>query len=210
MIIVDAALMVDALTDDGPAGDELAGRVWELRHNVTPCDAAYLALAEARGRANGDFAHRQRRHSLHDRGHERGLVVEFAALPRGQLVQRFDRDREPAAGAPLVPDPADHAVDQQDRVVPGLARRGERAGGSRPRVEPLPGLARDDVRVEVDSRRTPRCGSDGVPVSPGRVQAASPSSSTRSSSEASSPKRAAACRGGTPIHLAKCAGVAGP
>ncbi len=47
--IVDAALMVDALTDDGPAGDELAGRVWELRHNVTPCDAAYLALAEARG-----------------------------------------------------------------------------------------------------------------------------------------------------------------
>ena len=56
--------MVDALTDDGPAGDaaqaelagkvsderdELAGRVWELRHNVTPYDAAYLALAEARG-----------------------------------------------------------------------------------------------------------------------------------------------------------------
>ena len=107
MIVVDAALMVDALTDDGPAGEaaqseltidlhwaapehlrvevtsairgrwlagklsheradaavstlnqltigyaawnELAGRVWELRHNVTPYDAAYLALAEARG-----------------------------------------------------------------------------------------------------------------------------------------------------------------
>jgi predicted nucleic acid-binding protein len=107
VIVVDAALMVDALTDDGPAGDaaqaelaadphwaapehlrvevtsairgrwlagkltgeradaavrtlnrlairyaswdELAGRVWELRHNVTPYDAAYLALAEARG-----------------------------------------------------------------------------------------------------------------------------------------------------------------
>jgi predicted nucleic acid-binding protein len=29
--------------------DELADRVWELRHNVTPYDAAYLALAEARG-----------------------------------------------------------------------------------------------------------------------------------------------------------------
>ena len=29
--------------------DELAGRVWELRRNVTPYDAAYLALAEARG-----------------------------------------------------------------------------------------------------------------------------------------------------------------
>jgi predicted nucleic acid-binding protein len=107
VIVVDAALMVDALTDDGPAGDaaqaelavdphwaapehlrvevtsvirgrwlagklsdervdaavrtlnqltigyaawnELAGRVWELRRNVTPYDAAYLALAEARG-----------------------------------------------------------------------------------------------------------------------------------------------------------------
>jgi predicted nucleic acid-binding protein len=97
VIVIDAALMVDALTDDGPAGDaaqaelavdphwaapehlrvevtsairgrwlagkltderadaavrtwnELAGRVWELRHNVTPYDAAYLALAEARG-----------------------------------------------------------------------------------------------------------------------------------------------------------------
>jgi predicted nucleic acid-binding protein len=29
--------------------DELAARVWELRRNVTPYDAAYLALAEARG-----------------------------------------------------------------------------------------------------------------------------------------------------------------
>jgi predicted nucleic acid-binding protein len=29
--------------------DELAGRVWELRCDVTPYDAAYLALAEARG-----------------------------------------------------------------------------------------------------------------------------------------------------------------
>jgi predicted nucleic acid-binding protein len=29
--------------------DELAGRVWELRRNIAPYDAAYLALAEARG-----------------------------------------------------------------------------------------------------------------------------------------------------------------
>ena len=29
--------------------DELAARVWELRRSVTPYDAAYLALAEARG-----------------------------------------------------------------------------------------------------------------------------------------------------------------
>jgi predicted nucleic acid-binding protein len=28
---------------------ELAERVWELRHNVTPYDAAYLAAAETHG-----------------------------------------------------------------------------------------------------------------------------------------------------------------
>jgi predicted nucleic acid-binding protein len=107
MIVVDAALIVDALTDDGPVGDaaqaelaadlywaapehlrveatsairgrwlagklsderadgaartlnrltvryaawdEVADRVWELRRNHTPYDAAYLALAEVRG-----------------------------------------------------------------------------------------------------------------------------------------------------------------
>ena len=78
---------------------------------------------------------------------------------RGQLAQRFDGDGEPAAGAPLVPHPADHAVDEQDRVVAGLARRGERAGRGRARVQPLPGLTRDDVRRR--SRAAggrPRCG----------------------------------------------------
>jgi predicted nucleic acid-binding protein len=107
VIVIDAALMVDALTDDGLAGDaaqaelaadphwaapehlrvevtsairgrwlagkleasradaavgtlsrlavsyapwdEVADRVWELRHNANPYDAAYLALAEIRG-----------------------------------------------------------------------------------------------------------------------------------------------------------------
>ena len=106
MIVVDASLMVDALTDDGPAGaaaqaelaadprwaapghlqvevtsavrgrwlagqieasradgavrtlnhlavsvadwNEIGDRVWELRHEVTPYDAAYLATAEIR------------------------------------------------------------------------------------------------------------------------------------------------------------------
>jgi predicted nucleic acid-binding protein len=107
VIVVDAALMVDALTDDGPAGDaaqaelaadphwaapehlrvevtsairgrwlagkladsradaavttlnrlaisyapwdDVAERVWGLRHNANPYDAAYLALAEDKG-----------------------------------------------------------------------------------------------------------------------------------------------------------------
>lgn len=107
MIVIDASLMVDALTDDGQLGelaqnalavdphwvapghlrvevtsairgrllagklsdaradaavrtlnqltityvpwDEVADRVWELRHNLTPYDAAYLAAGETRG-----------------------------------------------------------------------------------------------------------------------------------------------------------------
>jgi predicted nucleic acid-binding protein len=107
VIVVDASLLVDALTDDGDVGirardalaadphwaapehlrvevtsavrgrwlarkladgrageavrtlnqltvaytpwEELAERVWELRHNVTPYDAAYLAAAERHG-----------------------------------------------------------------------------------------------------------------------------------------------------------------
>jgi predicted nucleic acid-binding protein len=39
---------LDQLTIGYAARNELAGRVWELRRNVTPYDAAYLALAEAR------------------------------------------------------------------------------------------------------------------------------------------------------------------
>jgi predicted nucleic acid-binding protein len=107
VIVVDASLLVDALTDDGEVGaqarealvadphwvapdhlrveatsairgrwlggkladaradmavralnqltvtyapwEEVAERAWELRHNATPYDAAYLALAEVRG-----------------------------------------------------------------------------------------------------------------------------------------------------------------
>lgn len=46
----DAAVRtLNQLTIGYAAWNELAGRVWELRHNVTPYDAAYLALAEARG-----------------------------------------------------------------------------------------------------------------------------------------------------------------
>jgi hypothetical protein len=54
-----------------------------------------------------------------------------------------------------MPHPADDAVDEQYRVVPGLARRGERAGGGRARVEPFAGLTRDDVRVEIGQQADP-------------------------------------------------------
>ena len=53
----------------------------------------------------------QRRRCFHDRAHEVGLVLELAALPRGQLAQRLDGDGELPARPALVPHAADHTVD---------------------------------------------------------------------------------------------------
>lgn len=44
-----AVRTLNQVTVDYAGWDELAGRVWELRENLTPYDAAYVALAELRG-----------------------------------------------------------------------------------------------------------------------------------------------------------------
>jgi hypothetical protein len=67
----------------------------------------------------------------------------------GQLARWFDGDGELVAGVPLVPDPTDYAVDEQDWVVSRLASRSERAGGGRAGIQQVAGLARDGVGVEV-------------------------------------------------------------
>jgi hypothetical protein len=54
------------------------------------------------------------------------LEIELAALPRGQRLERLDRDGNLPAGTALVPHPARYPVDEQDREVPGLAIRGQR------------------------------------------------------------------------------------
>jgi hypothetical protein len=54
-----------------------------------------------------------------------------------------------------VPHAADLAIDEQDRVVSCLTRRGERAAGGGTRVQPVPGLARDDVGVEIGQQADP-------------------------------------------------------
>ena len=75
-------------------------------------------------------------------------VVELPALHRGQLAQWLDRDGELPPGAPLVPYPTDHAIDEQHRVIAGLTAR-ERASRGRTRIQALPWLTRDDECVEV-------------------------------------------------------------
>ena len=95
-----------------------------------------VTSARSRVRADPHRAYGQRRRRLHDRAHEADLIVELPALRRGQLTQRFDGDGELAAGAPLMPHPADYAVDEQYGVVPGLAR------GVSARVAAAPGYSR--------------------------------------------------------------------
>jgi len=69
-------------------------------------------------RVSGQGAYRERRGRFHDRGHEAGLVAELPELRCSRLAQWFDGDDELVAGATLVPDPTDYAVDEQDWVVP--------------------------------------------------------------------------------------------
>lgn len=45
MIVVDASAILEVLLNRYPH-DLFLPRIWELRHNVTAYDAAYLALAE--------------------------------------------------------------------------------------------------------------------------------------------------------------------
>src|SRR5689334_3817194 len=103
----------------------------------SPMDGAMPAFSTSRSGsgvgADRDGADRQGRRGLQDRADQLDLVVELAALRRGQLAQRFDGDRDGPAGAALVPHPADHAIDEHHRVVAGLASRGQRAAGRRAR-----------------------------------------------------------------------------
>jgi len=45
----EVAATLHRLTVDYAGWGEIAERVWELRHNFTPYDAAYIAVAEIRG-----------------------------------------------------------------------------------------------------------------------------------------------------------------
>ena len=86
--------------------------------------------------------------ALQDLGDAFGLGVELHSLSSRQPRQRFHGDVDPPPGAALVPDARDDTVDQQRGEVPRLPPRQCPLEGSS-REEPLPGLARDDVGVEV-------------------------------------------------------------
>ena len=120
------------------------------------------------------------------------------------VAQGLDRDLDPPARPPLVPDPADDAVDQQDRVVAGLAGRRQR-----PRRRPRPGTGARGAARRPRRRRSrggggcPRAVSTGPRCRrPPRRPARRPPRPARARRRAprTPPSRV---RGGMPSHRAK-------
>jgi hypothetical protein len=77
------------------------------------------------------------------------LDFQSSAMTDGEPGERLHGYFDPPAGATLVPDTSDDAIDEQDRIVAGLAGWGESARGGLPREEPVPRMASDHVRVKV-------------------------------------------------------------
>src|ERR1022692_58486 len=86
------------------------------------------------------------------------LVVELAAVPRGQLAERLDREVKLPAGAAVMPHSPDGSVDEQHRIVPGLAARAQRAFSGPAGIKKLVWLAGHHVRVEVRQQPYPARG----------------------------------------------------
>jgi hypothetical protein len=87
--------------------------------------------------------------ALEDLADPGDLGFESLALTGGEPGERLDGHRNPPAGATLVPDASDHAIDEQDWKVASLARRGECARGGFSPEELVAWVAADRVRVEV-------------------------------------------------------------
>jgi hypothetical protein len=109
-------------------------------------------------RANHHRAHCQGWLGLHECAYQFHVFLQLAEMRGGELAQRFDSDGELATCAALVPNPTDHAVDEQHRIIASLTGRSERAARSQARVQQLARLARDDERVEVRQQPDPLIG----------------------------------------------------
>ena len=77
------------------------------------------------------------------------LVLQSSPLASSEPGERLDGHLNLAAGASLVPDASNYAVDEQDWIVAGLAGGRERARGGLAREEPGSRVAANGVRVEV-------------------------------------------------------------
>ena len=121
-----------------------AGTVGRL-HVGEPRTAPAAAIGNSRVRAHGHRPDREARGQAGERADPLGLRVEGARRAADSSASGSTVTSSVPAGALLVPDPADHAVEQQHRVVSGLAagpapappprrERRARADGSPPRT----------------------------------------------------------------------------
>jgi hypothetical protein len=87
--------------------------------------------------------------TLEDLSDSLDLDLETSPLIGGKPCERLHGHLNLAAGASLVPNAGDDAIDEQDRVVAWLAGRREGACGGLAREQPGSRLAADRVRIEV-------------------------------------------------------------
>ena len=104
-------------------------------------------------RAGGDGPHGEPGRALENLPNSLHLVLQSPELTSSKPGERLDGHLNLPAGATLVPDTSDDAVDEQDRIVAGLAggREGARCGLAR--EESGSRVAADGVRVEVGQQQ---------------------------------------------------------
>jgi hypothetical protein len=81
------------------------------------------------------------------------LTLQSPVLTGGKPDERLDRDLNPPAGASLVPNASDDAINEQHRIVASLAGRREGTRGRLSREEPVSRMASDGVRIEVGQQQ---------------------------------------------------------
>ena len=99
--------------------------------------------------AGGDSSDIEPRLALENLPNSIDLVLQSSPLASNEPGERLDSHLNLAAGASLVPDASNYAVDEQDWIVACLARWRERTRGGPAREEPGSRVATNGVCVEV-------------------------------------------------------------
>jgi hypothetical protein len=121
----------------------------KLNASVIHGESSQFPLQPSGMSPGGDCSDSEPGLALEDLADAGDLGFERLALTCGEPGERLDSHRNPPAGATLVPDTSDQAIDEQDWIVASLARRCECPRGGFSPEELVAWMAANRVRVEV-------------------------------------------------------------